>query len=530
MKQGKSKNVTRRGVIYLLVAVFLLFLFALWYLGNSVQSLENNLTTQTAYTVQSTADYIHYRFNCIVFEADTLKATIGPMMQETKNPYEDYQKIKNTLMLTLDQKVSSYCRIYFTKDKLYLGQFTNEWMLEPMAELQSDVRDNGWEYSFWKEPDTKSYGIILGDRNVVSYYCPVRSQSDLSNVDGVIVIDLNTEEIGKMLQRSGNNTIYLTDENGRILISSNSLDAGKQLFRNKLKLQLEDEKTERIYDGNVRYVYSSLQGTPWYLVAKIKSENVIEFYRKVLLLIMFVLAILIFAVISMLLMIKNTELKWNVSEISLQAAQYQMQAMQAQIKPHFLYNTLDVIKWKILDQNTQESVKMLNDLSRFLRLSFGKETGIVTMEQELECLGAYVKLMQGRYNDSFTYSLSVEENTLENKIPKFTLQPLVENALLHGLLNCDKKNKCIEVRSWKDENAWYIEVEDNGDGMPQEQADRILENGNDSKSVSYGIYNIQRRLQIFTDHRCRMKVISRPGIGTCVCLEIANTKGKEENE
>lgn len=105
----------------------------------------------------------------------------------------------------------------------------------------------------------------------------------------------------------------------------------------------------------------------------------------------------------------------------MQSAQYQMQAMQAQIKPHFMYNILDSIKWMILDEKTQESAKMLNELSRFLRLSFGKGTGIVTMEQELECLNTYVKLMQDRYDGAFTYSVDVEENTLYNRIPKFIL-------------------------------------------------------------------------------------------------------------
>ena len=80
-----------------------------------------------------------------------------------------------------------------------------------------------------------------------------------------------------------------------------------------------------------------------------------------------------------------------------------MQAMQAQIKPHFMYNILDSIKWMILDEKTQESARMLNELSRFMRLSFGKGTGIVTMAQELECLNAYVKLMQDRYDGAFTY-------------------------------------------------------------------------------------------------------------------------------
>ena len=70
--------------------------------------------------------------------------------------------------------------------------------------------------------------------------------------------------------------------------------------------------------------------------------------------------------------------------------------------------------------------------------------------------------MQDRYDGAFTYNVDVEEDTLDNQIPKFTLQPLVENALLHGLLHCEKKDKCIMVRSWMDENAWYIEIEDNG--------------------------------------------------------------------
>ena len=82
------------------------------------------------------------------------------------------------------------------------------------------------------------------------------------------------------------------------------------------------------------------------------------------------------------------------------------------------------------------------------------------------------------------------------------------------------------VRSWMDEKAWYIEIEDNGMGMPQEEADLILENENDVQSDNYGIYNIRGRLRIFSENRCHMKVISRPGIGTCVCIEITKRKEK----
>lgn len=191
--------------------------------------------------------------------------------------------------------------------------------------------------------------------------------------------------------------------------------------------------------GHTRYVYSRLQDTHWYLVGRIENSDIYKLYCKILAVGAFVAVILLCVVASLLLGIKNANLKYHVSEISLQSAQYQMQAMQAQIKPHFMYNILDSIKWMILDEKTQESARMLNELSRFLRLSFGKGTGIVTMAQELECLNAYVKLMQDRYDGAFTYNVDVEEDTLDNQIPKFTLQPLVENALLHGLLHCEKR-------------------------------------------------------------------------------------------
>ena len=363
----------------------------------------------------------------------------------------------------------------------------------------------------------------------MSYYCPVRSQNDFNQVDGVIVMDLDVAEIEKMLRRGGSDTLYLIDEYGQILVSTDDTGIGEELLTGPTVSELQKESENgSLSVGHTRYVYSRLQDTHWYLVGRIENSDIYKLYCKIFVVGVFVAVILLCVVASLSLGIKNANLKYHVSEISLQSAQYQMQAMQAQIKPHFMYNILDSIKWMILDEKTQESARMLNELSKFMRLSFGKGTGIVTMAQELECLNAYVKLMQDRYDGAFTYSVDVEEDTLDNQIPKFTLQPLVENALLHGLLHCEKKDKCIMVRSWLDENAWYIEIEDNGKGMTQEEAALVLENGNDVQENNYGIYNIQGRLRIFSENRCHMKVISRPGIGTCVCIEIIKRKEKTE--
>ena len=144
---------------YFVVAAFLLFLFVFWYLSDSVRALERDMNTQMKYTTQSTADYVYYRLNRVVFSADALKTSVSPIMYETNDPYEEYREIRNALMTTLDDKVLSYCRIYFTQDKLYAGQFTNEWMLGKIEGLEQDMPENGWTYSFWGHRMRKIMGL-----------------------------------------------------------------------------------------------------------------------------------------------------------------------------------------------------------------------------------------------------------------------------------------------------------------------------------------------------------------------------------
>ena len=145
LKIRKNRNVNPRCMMYyFVVAAFLLFLFVFWYLSDSVRALERDMNTQMKYTTQSTADYVYYRLNRVVFSADALKTSIGSLMYDEEDPYEEYRKIRNALMTTLDDKVMSYCRIYFAQDKLYAGQFTNEWMLGTLETLEPDMPENGW--------------------------------------------------------------------------------------------------------------------------------------------------------------------------------------------------------------------------------------------------------------------------------------------------------------------------------------------------------------------------------------------------
>ena len=182
-------------------------------------------------------------------------------------------------------------------------------------------------------------------------------------------------------------------------------------------------------------------------------------------------------------------------------SEYQMESLQAQIKPHFLYNTLDVIKWMILDKNPDDSVWMVNALSRYLRMSINKGEAIVPLSDELDLTRTYLGIMQKRFSHQFEVEYDLE------------------NALLHGILYCDKTEKRLVIRAWRSSRAFGVEIEDNGNGMAPETAQKLTEL-DIRTSKSYGVANVHKRLDIFGQGKCKFYISAREGIGTCVMIEL----------
>ena len=196
-------------------------------------------------------------------------------------------------------------------------------------------------------------------------------------------------------------------------------------------------------------------------------------------------------------------------------AESQMKSLQAQIKPHFLYNTLDIIKWMILDQRSEEAVQMVNSLSKYLRQSINKGPGIIPLREELELSRTYLSIMQTRFKNRFTVNFEIEDAAELYQIPKLSLQPLLENALLHGILYCEKPDKELSIRAWVADGSVHIEVEDNGNGMKEETV-RALESG----TAGYGLGNVRKRLALFSKDDGEFNIFSREGFGTCIAIRI----------
>lgn len=174
--------------------------------------------------------------------------------------------------------------------------------------------------------------------------------------------------------------------------------------------------------------------------------------------------------------------------------------MQAQINPHFLYNTLDTIMWLAEEKKTDDVVTMVNSLSEFFRTTLSKGKEYITVKEEKSHVESYLEIQQFRYQDIMDYEIDMEEEIYPYMIPKLTLQPLVENALYHGI----KKKRgrgLIRITGWKDGGRIYIKVSDNGIGMSGEALDKLRKSmyGMDIEDDEggFGLANVNQRLQYY---------------------------------
>lgn len=203
----------------------------------------------------------------------------------------------------------------------------------------------------------------------------------------------------------------------------------------------------------------------------------------------------------------------------------EFKALQAQINPHFLYNSLDSINWLVRKGNTEKATEMISALTTFFRIGLSKGRDIITVREELEHVRSYLVIQKIRYENQFEYSFYVNPETENYFVPKLMLQPLVENALYHGIKLCDRK--CIlmiQVLSHGDRIE--IEVLDNGAGMDAETLESVrkaMEHKGENRANSYGVVNVNDRIQILAGQEYGLRLTSEKGVGTSARIVLPKT-------
>lgn len=201
----------------------------------------------------------------------------------------------------------------------------------------------------------------------------------------------------------------------------------------------------------------------------------------------------------------------------------QIRQMQAQLNPHFLYNTLDTMKWLAKIHQLPEVARLAGNLAGILRCSIASEQ-FVTLQQELALLQRYIDIQKIRFADKFEYVLDVPEPLMELVVPKLILQPLVENAILHGL--DASASGCIYIYGRCSDGVLTIAVTDDGCGMPAEMVERL--NSPEPKMLEghLGLYNLSRIVQLYYGPGYGLHANSRAGVGTTVTVRLPATKGE----
>lgn len=210
-------------------------------------------------------------------------------------------------------------------------------------------------------------------------------------------------------------------------------------------------------------------------------------------------------------------------QITLMDTRYK--ALQAQINPHFLYNTLNSIGWMIKAGRNEEAQKMLTALGSQLRAAF-KEEQLATVAEEMELLEHYIYIQKIRYDERVDFILEAEEEVLFIKVPRLSFQPLVENAINYGVEYSPEKCT-VRVHAYRCGDRVRIEVSDNGAGMEPERLRKVRNFTMQPRQNGIGLKNINQRLELIYKDQYQLLIESQEGVGTTIIIEIPWEQVKE---
>jgi len=403
-----------------------------------------------------------------------------------------------------------------------------------------------------------------------------------STEQAVLLIEMayqGLEEVLDEVTLGNGGYIYLMDSNGDIIWHPKFelIASGRVKENNLVAAGYDDGSREEVFNGTRQTVVTKTVGyTGWKLVGVIKGTGISLNMLKTRLFIVFVILLIIFIVIlinsyiSFRVTNPIRELEKSVKELeegnldadiymggsyevqhlgkSVQDMKFRIKglmqdivneheekrksefdSLQAQINPHFLYNTLDIIVWQIENEKQSEAVHTVTALARFFRLSLGKGKNIVTVRDEIDHVKNYLMIQHMRFKNKFDYEFDIAEDVLELPSLKLMLQPLVENAIYHGMEFMDGDGM-ITVKAWRKEDELYLSVADNGLGMTEDKVEMILTGKSTSgngRGSGIGVKNVNERIKLYFGEAYGLTIDSEPDEGTTVIIHLPAKDEKE---
>ncbi len=567
-----TRIITFFGGIFLLIFILILIPSAL-YIGNiskkDLQSFALQSLKSTDSQLISSIDSFHTLINTIMINPKFQTSII-----DSNSVLERNRIISDALfnILINDTNIMSviFCdeNTFFRESNsgsvysVYVNLFNSE-------EWLTKLKESNGEFIYF-ENGGEAVKVINYDKPYISFVRNINKISDYKPM-GTLMINITKNSLSNKLfskPEEAEHEMLILNAYGDIIIqSSNSTSISEQLSKNAV---LKKSEFQIVETPNGSMAVSSLksQFADWYIVSVTPlnyKKNLNSSYYTILL----IIAILVIAIIFISqLFISNIIIKplanlvkhmrlaekgnflpikighTNIEDeiIELQTffnimitsideltknikleeqlkRRNELSLLQAQIKPHFLYNALDAISALSLINDNETAYKLTQALSGFYRTSLSVGKDFVTVEKEIECIKNYATVLNIRYKDKINIKYNISENILKLKMLKLLLQPIIENCVYHGIRNKHGVGN-ITITGFREDNMIIFIIEDDGVGITQDRIDNILTGKSRSESNGFGIYNLIEKLTIFNENDNSLQITSEVFRGTTVTIKL----------
>ncbi|GAA3413729.1 sensor histidine kinase [Paenibacillus hodogayensis] len=559
-------------ILFLLIAILpLVFLMQVFY-ANSKEMIVDNFTANTKLSLE----IINSKLDSVLdsVEENTVRLYADPNIQSllsrSGRDAVDIVTFNNAMGLinTIKSRKDIYSIEIYDQD-LHIRAQTQEWVLHDNGSLANaawlqDVL-NGEGKTKWVKALPNGGGHLLLVSRAINDLIAFR------NV-GVMLLFFDEGEIRSIftgLLEHPLQVIFVADEHGTVFSSSREEMIGKPLTEFYDLLPASAAGLGQSQDARNRYYYTTNEKNGWRMVNvipnKMIEQKLLQTKYFALGLMMIGIAVIVFLSVvtskwitkpitslkNLMLQVQDgdytvrsdiyrrdeigrlshgfnvminriNEQMTKIVDEQQQKTELELNAMQMQINPHFLYNSLEIIKGMAERQSVQTISEMTLNLAGFYRIALSQGREVITIRDELRLLDNYLKLQSMYLEHTFDYYVEVNEDALDCKILKLILQPLVENSIQHGIKGLGRRGYIEIVGSVQDDSVRF-EITDNGHGIESGKLadiNRSLAGSGDRDADSYGIYNVNRRIRLFYGKDCGLHYTSIEGEGTTVTTVI----------
>lgn len=563
---------------YVFLITLPILLFSAATVSRVAAQLERSLLFSSNQIFDQTYDVIRNSLDQVdaISDAIILNASIANTISKSPESYPIYDQLGD--MHKLSSYLQAFNRgnrvtniaLYVNSEYLYASENIRFLSLADAAHSAwyQQMAANG-VHSLWCGSASLEAQSEIGN-DTLAFIRTVQDPNDYAQTVGYLRVDFDKQMLLDTLQRSTptqHSVSFLQSSSGELILASNdtaeqycTLTSSEPWFTPSDSL-----RSIQVGDANTRvYVRSApLETSGWYLVTIIPRKDVRVGGKEITLFLLAVLAILgcisyalaqgisksmtrrVTLLASHMNVAQNGELqelpeselhdeigqlihsynymvqqqkmlmeeKYRLGESAKIA---ELRALQSQINPHFLYNTLDLVKWMAIKGDISEVEITIKALADFYKCSLNQGKDVVTVAEELRHVRLYHQIQNLRFKQKIMLSIDVPDALLCCKIPKITFQPLVENAILHGILGRESKSGQIRITGRQNGNEILFCIQDDGIGMLPEERDAMLS----SEGHGYGIRNIVERLRLFYGNAFQFVCYSERGLGTRVELHI----------